>query len=141
MSSKRYLDWWAVNPHSLLPSPKPTKNLLCIYANLPFWEPFLSPRDSPDSGIKPRSPALQAGSLSSEPPRKAHLYGRNHVMCDFLVTGFSYLSLYLLGSSMSYYDSTFHLFLFLCMPFLYKCTLFIFISSGTFELFHIFWLL
>ena len=141
MSSKRYLDWWAVNPHSLLPSPKQPRIYSVSMQICLFLEPFLSPRDSPDSGIKPRSPVLQADSLSFEPPREAHLYERNHVICDFLVTGFCYLSLYLPGSSMSYHESTFHLFLFLCMPFLYKCTLFIFISSGTFELFHIFWLL
>ena len=32
--------------------------------------PFLSPRDLSDPGIEPRSPALQADSLPSEPPRK-----------------------------------------------------------------------
>jgi len=30
--------------------------------------PFPSPGDLPDPGIKPRSPALQADSLPSEPP-------------------------------------------------------------------------
>ena len=46
-----------------------------------YWSgyPFLSPGDLPDSGIKPRSPALQANSLLSEPPGKPmrssfHLY-------------------------------------------------------------------
>ena len=32
--------------------------------------PFPSPGDLPDLGIKPGSPALQADSLSSEPPGK-----------------------------------------------------------------------
>ena len=32
--------------------------------------PFLSPGDLPHPGIKPRSPALQADSLPSEPPEK-----------------------------------------------------------------------
>ena len=32
--------------------------------------PFLPPRDLPDPGIKPRSPALQADALLSEPPGK-----------------------------------------------------------------------
>ena len=34
-----------------------------------YWNglPILSPRDLPDSGIEPRSPALQAYSLLSEP--------------------------------------------------------------------------
>ena len=38
-----------------------------------YWSglPFPSPGDFPDPGIEPRSPALQADSLLSEPPRKA----------------------------------------------------------------------
>ena len=37
-----------------------------------YWSglPFLSPGDLPDPGIKPRSPALQADALTSEPPGK-----------------------------------------------------------------------
>ena len=37
-----------------------------------YWGglPFPSPGDLPDSGIKPRSPALQAGSLLAEPQGK-----------------------------------------------------------------------
>ena len=34
--------------------------------------PFLSPRDPPNPGIEPRSLALQADSLPSEPPGKPH---------------------------------------------------------------------
>ena len=34
------------------------------------WLPFPSPEDPPFPGIKPRSSALQADSLSSEPPGK-----------------------------------------------------------------------
>ena len=34
------------------------------------WSPFSSPGDLPNPGIKPRSPALQADSLLSEPPGK-----------------------------------------------------------------------
>ena len=34
--------------------------------------PFPSPGDLPDPGIEPRSPALQADTLSSEPPGKPH---------------------------------------------------------------------
>ena len=35
-----------------------------------YWSglPFPSPGDLPDSGIKPRSPAFQADTLTSEPP-------------------------------------------------------------------------
>ena len=36
--------------------------------------PFLSPQDLPDPGIEPRSPALQADALPSEPPGKPTLY-------------------------------------------------------------------
>ena len=38
-----------------------------------YWSglPFLSPRDLPDPGIKPRSPALQADSLPSFITREA----------------------------------------------------------------------
>ena len=37
-----------------------------------YWSglPFLSPGDLPDPGIEPRSPALQADVLTSEPPGK-----------------------------------------------------------------------
>ena len=37
-----------------------------------YWSglPFPSPGDLPDPGIKPRSPALQAKALTSEPPGK-----------------------------------------------------------------------
>ena len=34
--------------------------------------PFPSPRDLPDPGIEPVSPALQTDSLWSEPPGKPH---------------------------------------------------------------------
>ena len=37
-----------------------------------YWSglPFPSPGDLPNSGIKPRSPALQTDALPSEPPEK-----------------------------------------------------------------------
>ena len=40
-----------------------------------YWSglPFPSPRDLPDLGIKPMSPALQADALPSEPPGKPPL--------------------------------------------------------------------
>ena len=36
-----------------------------------YWSglPFPSPEDLPDPGIKPRSPALQADALASDPPQ------------------------------------------------------------------------
>ena len=36
--------------------------------------PFPSPEDIPDPGIKPRSPALQADALPSEPPVQRHTH-------------------------------------------------------------------
>ena len=40
-----------------------------------YWSglPFPSPRDLPDPGIEPGSPALQADASSSEPPGKLTL--------------------------------------------------------------------
>ena len=40
-----------------------------------YWSglPFPSPGDLPDPGIEPRSPALQADALPSEPPGKERL--------------------------------------------------------------------
>ena len=37
-----------------------------------YWSglPFLTPEDLPDTGIEPRSPALWADALTSEPPGK-----------------------------------------------------------------------
>ena len=42
-----------------------------------YWSglPSASPGDLPNPGIRPRSPALQADSLSSEPPGKAMYTG------------------------------------------------------------------
>ena len=41
-----------------------------------YWSglPFPSAGDLPDPGIKPRSPALQADALTSEPPGKPRLF-------------------------------------------------------------------
>ena len=40
-------------------------------------QPFPSPGHLPDPGIEPRYPALQADSLSSEPPGKPEIMVRN----------------------------------------------------------------
>ena len=42
-----------------------------------YWSalPFPSPGDLPDPGIKPRSPALEADTLTSEPPGKPKCAG------------------------------------------------------------------
>ena len=49
-----------------------------------YWSglPFPSPEDLPNPGIKPRSPALQADALRSEPPRKPLL--PNYITVDHL---------------------------------------------------------
>ena len=45
-----------------------------------YWSglPFPSPRDLPNSEIKPESPALQADTLPSEPPGTLQ-YGSNNI--------------------------------------------------------------
>ena len=45
--------------------------LRILQASILEWVAFPSPGDLPNPGIKPRSPALQADSLSSEPPGKS----------------------------------------------------------------------
>ena len=58
-----------------------------------YWSglPFLSPRDLPDSGIQPRSPALQADSLLTElPGGRLHRLGRH----------FRTVCLHILGTSL-----------------------------------------
>ena len=46
--------------------------LVIEFSRQEYWSglPFPSPRDLPDPGIEPRSPALQADALPSEPPGK-----------------------------------------------------------------------
>ena len=41
------------------------------------WLPFPSPGDLPNPGIEPRSPALEADALTSEPPGKPNLKVRS----------------------------------------------------------------
>ena len=51
-----------------------------------YWSglPFPFPRDHPNPGIKPRSLALQADSLLSEPPGKPVLYSRFPLIIYFI---------------------------------------------------------
>jgi len=46
-----------------------------------YWSglPFPSSGDLPNPGIKPRSAALQADSLPSEPPGKPHYFLKQHI--------------------------------------------------------------
>ena len=48
------------------------------FSRTEYWsrQPFPSPGDLPNPGIKPRSPALQADSLPAEPPGEAHCLPR-----------------------------------------------------------------
>ena len=47
-----------------------------------YWSglPFPSPRDLPNPGIKPGSPALQADALPSEPPGKPQRSGEKNAL-------------------------------------------------------------
>ena len=51
-----------------------------------YWSglPFPSPGDLPDSGIKPRSPALQADALPSETPGKPWYHYFKRILSNFL---------------------------------------------------------
>ena len=52
--------------------------LSMVFPRPEYWSglPFPSPGDLPDPGIEPRSPALQADSLPSEPPEKLPRWGK-----------------------------------------------------------------
>ena len=51
-----------------------------------YWSglPFPSPEDLPNPGTEPRSPALQADSLPSEPPGKSMLSYRDFIVLCFM---------------------------------------------------------
>ena len=57
---------WTV-AHQALPSME--------FSRQEYWSglPFSPPGDLPDPGFKPRSPALQADALTSEPPGKPNV--------------------------------------------------------------------
>ena len=61
-----------------------------------YWSglPFPSPGDLPDPGIEPRSPALQADALTSEPPGKP-------------ITAIKYIHASLVSRVLEYSRSTF----------------------------------
>ena len=52
-----------------------------------YWSglPFPSPGDRPDPGIEPRSPALQADALSSEPPGKPESFTEIHIKQEYIL--------------------------------------------------------
>ena len=53
-----------------------------LQARILGWVPFPSPKDLPDPWIQPRSPALQADSLPTEPPQD---FQKNHLGFEILV--------------------------------------------------------
>ena len=69
-----------------------------------YWSglPFPSPGDLPNPGIKPRSPSLQADTLTSEPPGKpaeVHKEGRIHIWKEINLIFFHLVLRWLLGIS------------------------------------------
>ena len=56
-----------------------------------YWSglPFPSPGDLPDAGIEPRSPALQADALISEPPGKPESKPKTSLKSNRLFGGIS----------------------------------------------------
>ena len=56
------------------------------YPRQEYWSglPFPSPGDLPDPGIEPRSPALQADALPSEPPGSLTLYVLNYTIAVYV---------------------------------------------------------
>ena len=56
----------------------PKAPLSLEFSRREYWSelPFSSTGDLPDPGMEPRSPALQAGSLPSEPPGRPY----NHLL-------------------------------------------------------------
>ena len=65
-----------------------------------YWSelPFPSPGDLPHPGIEPRSPALQADSLPSEPPERPLI----HSICSLNI---SFLLLFLLSFRSRFYSA------------------------------------
>ena len=58
-----------------------------------YWSglPFPFPEDLPDPGIKPRSPALQADALTSEPPGKPFVISKGDKNGTWKVVSFQYV--------------------------------------------------
>ena len=63
---------WTVACHGLQAMDRGQPPLSMEFSRKEYWNglPFPSPGDLPNPGIEPRSPALQADALSSEPPGK-----------------------------------------------------------------------
>ena len=57
--------------------------LSMVFSRQEYWSglPFPSSGDPPDPGIEPRSPALEADALTSEPPGKNCIESSNFTIC------------------------------------------------------------
>ena len=69
-TNRDYWKWKSLSRVQLFATPWTTQSM--EFSRPEYWsgEPFPSPGDLPNPGIKPRSPALQADSLPAEPPGK-----------------------------------------------------------------------
>ena len=65
--------WLFATPWTIAYQAPPSRG----FSRQEYWSglPFPSPGDLPDPGIKPRSPALEADTLTSEPPGKPYHLG------------------------------------------------------------------
>ena len=59
------------------------ESIAISFSRQEYWsrQPFPSPEDLSDPGIKSRSPALQADSSPSEPPGKSKMYKQKSIQC------------------------------------------------------------
>ena len=96
------LCWTLCNPMDCSPLGSSSVNGI-LQARILEWAVISSPGDLPDSGIKPRSPALQAYSLPSEPSEKPQEYwsgllfppSLDHVLSElFTMTCLSWVALH-----------------------------------------------
>ena len=66
----------SLRPQGLQPTRLHGISSSMAFSRQEYWsgQPFPSPGDLPDPGTEPRSPALQADSLPSEPPGKSNCF-------------------------------------------------------------------
>ena len=73
--------WLFVTPWTVAYQAPPSMG----FSRQEYWSglPFPSPRDLPDPGIKPRSPALEAKSLPSQPPGRWYILSLKLISINF----------------------------------------------------------
>ena len=73
--------WLFVTPWTVAYQAPPSME----FSRQEYWSglPFPSPRDLPDPGIKPRSPALEAKSLPSQPPGRWYILSLKLISINF----------------------------------------------------------